>query len=1078
VFVMALCLSAVFSDGIATVRIGRFDAAPQINGTLDDPCWDSAAVAGPFVLHNGTGLPTQQTYVKLGWDDRALYLGFTCYERSLAPMTQQLHLLKAEARTHDGSVFADESVEIFLRPGGSGDYFQLAANMIGTRYESCGMDAGFDADWQAEATHDETAWYLEIAVPFEAVCGPTPQPGDTWTVNFCRNEHPRDEHSTWSGLTGGFHNATQFGELIFDDITAGVMPLDLADLAPSAPALRLKVSGDQSVTGNAIVKSDRERTSSAESSDDMLTIPYPAGGGGAAQVKYEVALADGTLAYRSPWFPQAGATVEIAASIRLTGGSGVLLHNGEEWAELADGETVSLQRHLETGKNVIGLKVPGGVTVSGELHSDTQAFDFARGWRWSDAEVEGWDQPGFDAYSFEPLEADGHAFTAPESDAVVLRRVIAVPDKRERFWPVEAGLNLPRKSEMFVKPLLNWVGEVPGDYTYCIDLPAPIKIIAHDNLDGVPLAPMEETSITRDGRPYTRYRLSPVGSLISGFTLELLWKNEAGTQSQYVSALSFGGTFDWREFEVEVTSPPFGELVGVLPLKWQKRGISGTCWYDDIELIEKETGKNLLPQGNFEGELKDAAHVGTYQRNGGKNHALKLWGTEDMTNQQMGLWVTPPTLQVKPDTRYILRVRAKGEDIKGKDGTARASLLANVGSPNTNRLTAYSHYESLGGHIVEAEQASPINILPEMQGHAPDTVPIIVCYASSAYENPQFKAANAQMVRDAGINWLWGSNQSDLAQRLRPEGMKFVWHIPRRQYDPHPIDDEYLKRHPDHRALQKNGALNDHQICPTVVLDTDNEFIPALKEWFADRLSDNPYDMIDWDHEFPLDRINSICFCERCRTKFAEYAGLDEAPPRAKIFEDHADAWINFRCEQNARMAAILRDACKAVLPDTPFSVYSGYQTPRTMSLYGVDWRKMADSIDWGIAGYNGGQRTIQNTMEALGGLPFTSGCMYVEKRFTAERPYPQPMAWRMRLMRAMLDDEGGGFLIWYLPNLDGAGYWGISWVSALVAQYEEFFEDFNRRDDTVVTDPEISTDRLAVLQHNRERLIILMNPK
>ncbi len=170
------------------------------------------------------------------------------------------------------------------------------------------------------------------------------------------------------------------------------------------------------------------------------------------------------------------------------------------------------------------------MTVSGELHSETQAFDFARGWRWSDAEAEGWDQPGFDAHSFEPLKAGGDTFTAPDGDAVVLRRVIAVPDRRERFWPVEAGLNLPRKSEMFVKPLFNWVGEVPGDYTYCLDLPEPIKIIAHDNLDGVPLAPMEETSITRDGQPYTRYRLSPVGSLISGFTLELLWKNEAGTQ--------------------------------------------------------------------------------------------------------------------------------------------------------------------------------------------------------------------------------------------------------------------------------------------------------------------------------------------------------------------------------------------------------------------------------------------------------------------------------------------------------------------------------------------------------------------
>jgi len=175
-------------------------------------------------------------------------------------------------------------------------------------------------------------------------------------------------------------------------------------------------------------------------------------------------------------------------------------------------------------------------------------------------------------------------------------------------------------------------------------------------------------------------------------------------------------------------------------------------------------------------------------------------------------------------------------------------------------------------------------------------------------------------------------------------------------------------------------------------------------------------------------------------------------------------------------MAKIIRDACKAADPNIPFSVYSGYETDRTHWHYGVDWAKMREAIDWGIAGYNGGRQVIQGTMRALGDVPFTTGCMYVEKRFQAERPYPDALSWRIRLLRAVLDDEGMGFLVWYLPVLDGGGYWGISWVSALVADFEDFFTDFQRQDELVKSEPELGMDSLAVLIKGDERLVIVMN--
>jgi len=234
--------------------------------------------------------------------------------------------------------------------------------------------------------------------------------------------------------------------------------------------------------------------------------------------------------------------------------------------------------------------------------------------------------------------------------------------------------------------------------------------------------------------------------------------------------------------------------------------------------------------------------------------------------------------------------------------------------------------------------------------------------------------------------------------------------------------------------------------------------------------------MIDWDHEFPVDRISSVCLCPRCRKAFAARAKLPRVPTPKEVFDKHEKQWVAFRCHLNVRMAKVLRDACKAANPAIPFTVYSGYQTPRTHSTYGVDWAEMREAIDWAIAGYSGNRPIVQRTMRALDGVPFTTGWMYVEKRFKAERPYPDPKAWRINLLRAVLNDEGMGFLIWYMPVLDGAGYWGIGWVAALVADFEDFFTTFRRDDALVEADPELDAGSLAVLTKGNERLIIVMN--
>lgn len=1080
--VWLLAAGSCLAAGEALVQVGRTATPPRLDGKLDDACWAQAAVIAPFILNSGTGLATQQTVGRLCWDDRALYLGFECFERSLAPETQQLHLLKQTVKEHDGNVFRDESLEIFLRPGGTGDYYQLAANILGTRYESRIMDPNFNGPWQAAASSGRDSWILEIAIPFASLRAAV-KPGDRWTFNVCRNQHPNNENSTWSGLQGAFHAPDQFGTLVFAETTAPVKLADTSDLRAAATALRLDLAaGAPAVQATLTLKDGsalRRSTAAAEAGARRLAVPYPvAPQFKSPSLRYEVALADGTLAYRSPWFAQAGMLLDLIGELTLTGGGGQLLRNGEVIAELPAGQKTVVQAQLSAGENVLAVQAPGGAVLSGSLRCEGQTFGFDRGWRWSAQAGEGWDKPGYKVESWTPLSGGSAArVTLPAAPQVSLRRAVVLLEQRERFWPLETSLNLPRGSRMFVKPLLGSLGIPPVDYVYYLDVPAPVRIIGSDNLDGAQLKPLEAKPIRRDGRPYTRYALQPIGTLMGGYTLELVWKNKAGTDSQYVSALSLGGDFDWRDLSVEVTSPAYADLVGVLCLKWQGRGISGTCWYDDITLVEKGTTTNLVPQGDFEGdEWKNKPHLVTYDREGKPSRACRLTGTPEQESKQAGLWVSVPNIAVKPNTRYVLSLRAKGENIVARGDVARASLLAEVGSPAGEELKIYSHYEALDGQIIEAERESTLRILPALKHRTPKQVPIIICYNSGAYENLDFWQANAEMVRGAGVNWLWGSNQSALSQALKPDGLKYVWHIPQNGFSQQPVDPEYLKRHPDHAAVQRNGGASPHQICPTVLLDTDNEYISKMREWYAERIKTNPYEMIDWDHEFPMNYPESVCLCPRCRQAFAAWAKLDAVPSPDQVWAQHEQRWTDFRCRLNARMAGAIREACQAVAPQIPFSVYSGYQTDRTRSLYGVDWEMMRPHLDRGIAGYNGDRATLQRTMKTLGEVPFTGGFMYVEQRFQAERPYPSAASWRIGLMRTVLNTNGGGFLIWYLPVLDGAGYWGIGWVSALVADFEEFFTDFRRRDNLVQAQPALDEDSLAVLTKGRERLIIVMN--
>ena len=202
----------------------RTATPPEIDGRLNDACWEEAAVADDFVLFGGRGYATVKTEARVLWDANNLYIGMRCFDANPS-------LMKTEAVERDGRVCGDDCVEIFLIPPNnsvlarfpaSSRYFHLAVNSAGVCWDEIGSEApdSWNARWTARTSVHDNRWEVELSIPW-AELKSKPRHQDIWDVNFNRGFPKRDqaaaEYSGWSITFSGFHDPEYFGKIVFLD---------------------------------------------------------------------------------------------------------------------------------------------------------------------------------------------------------------------------------------------------------------------------------------------------------------------------------------------------------------------------------------------------------------------------------------------------------------------------------------------------------------------------------------------------------------------------------------------------------------------------------------------------------------------------------------------------------------------------------------------------------------------------------------------------------------------------------------------------------------------------------------------
>lgn len=185
----------------------------KLDGKLDDEAWSKVDWSGDFTVFqpNEGAQPSQQTYIKITYDDKYLYFGAKCLDTAIDSL---------EKRMSRRDEFPGDWIEINidsyhdLRTAFS---FNIAAS--GVRGDEFVSDNGgnWDASWNpiyfVSTSKDDQAWYAEAKIPFSQLRFDNTE-SKIWGLQVMRRLFRKEEKSIWQYIPQNKGVwVSEFGEL-------------------------------------------------------------------------------------------------------------------------------------------------------------------------------------------------------------------------------------------------------------------------------------------------------------------------------------------------------------------------------------------------------------------------------------------------------------------------------------------------------------------------------------------------------------------------------------------------------------------------------------------------------------------------------------------------------------------------------------------------------------------------------------------------------------------------------------------------------------------------------------------------
>ncbi len=176
----------------------RAASPPSIDGRLEDPVWKEAVPSSGFLQRDPVeGQPaSEETQVRVAYDDDALYLGARLLDRDPSGIVRQLS-------RRDAAVEADLLV-LYLDPHHdrlTGAGFAVSAAGVqrdALIYNDSFLDFSWDAVWESAVEIGADGWTVELRIPLSQLRFPNAE-RHTWGINVERVIRRRNE-SDWLAL--------------------------------------------------------------------------------------------------------------------------------------------------------------------------------------------------------------------------------------------------------------------------------------------------------------------------------------------------------------------------------------------------------------------------------------------------------------------------------------------------------------------------------------------------------------------------------------------------------------------------------------------------------------------------------------------------------------------------------------------------------------------------------------------------------------------------------------------------------------------------------------------------------------
>ena len=167
-------------------HIERTQAAPIIDGKMEDDCWKNRTFGTHFVCmdpDNGKPIPEGfRTEWRAVYDNNAVYFIIKMYDPAPDSILKQLSIRDDLEKTNT------DQIGIWINPYNDGQTdFNFSVSAAGVqrdaKYYSEDIDNNWDMVWESDVTFDNEGWIAEFKIPYSALRFPKTEI-QTWGLNI------------------------------------------------------------------------------------------------------------------------------------------------------------------------------------------------------------------------------------------------------------------------------------------------------------------------------------------------------------------------------------------------------------------------------------------------------------------------------------------------------------------------------------------------------------------------------------------------------------------------------------------------------------------------------------------------------------------------------------------------------------------------------------------------------------------------------------------------------------------------------------------------------------------------------